>query len=76
MDLTREMPFATLRHLDQFDPGMVSSISPHNVVGAIRRAIAYDNPLEWPHSLRNDGLYGQFDELGFIASRRDDCVGW
>jgi hypothetical protein len=47
-----------------------------DVVGAIGRAVADDDPLQRSDALRNDRLYRQLDELRLVASRSDEKVCW
>jgi hypothetical protein len=74
MSLPAETPFATLGHPHELNPGLVGHVFGYNRVCPVGGAVANDNPFQRLSRLRNNGLYCQFDELGFIPSRRNENV--
>src|ERR1035438_4051425 len=69
------MPFSTLRHADQFHPRMFSRILSHDLISAVGRTIADDDPFERADGLRHNGSYGQFDELSLVPCGGDENIG-
>src|SRR5258708_12779918 len=69
------MPFFTFGHPDQLDPPVSSRVSPDDVVGPVRRAVADDDPFGRSDRLPHHGLDRPFDELCFVPRRGDEHVG-
>jgi hypothetical protein len=47
VDLPREVPNFAFWHPDEFDPGVLRSISLYDFVSSISRTIADDHPFRW-----------------------------
>src|SRR3989442_252712 len=75
MNLSAEMPLGTLRHPDEFDPLVLCRISTHDVVRAVGRTIADDDPFSWSYRLPHDGSDGQLNELCLVPRRGNENVG-
>src|SRR6266436_8234362 len=69
------MAFTALRHSNELYPRVDGCVLLHDIIRAVGRTVTDDDPFDWQHFLRNHGLNGQFNELGFVSCRRDKNVG-
>src|SRR2546426_926834 len=74
MNLSAEMPLGTFRHPDEIDPFVLRRISAHDLVRAVGRAVADDDPFRWLHRLPHHRLDGQFNERRLVSRRRNENV--
>ena len=66
-----EMAVMPLGHSQQFYPIVLIRVTLDNLICAVSRAIADNDPFARQRRLRDDGANGLLDKCGFIASRSD-----
>src|SRR5713101_6761061 len=74
MNFSREMPFAPLGHPNELDPWVIPCVFAHNLVRAIGRTVANDDPFDRPDCLHHHRPYGETDELSLVARGSDEDV--
>ena len=72
--LTCEIARVTLRHSHQLYPFVLCGIPLDNIVGAVGRTVAHDDPFERMHGLRNNGSDGEFNKSRLVTSGSDQNV--
>ena len=67
-DVGRSVPDACFVLANEAYEPMLLRVPPNDVIGAVRRAVADDDPLEWCHGLSHHGPYRQLDEIDLVPS--------
>ena len=74
MDLPREIPFATLGHPHQLNPWVVRRIFGYDLVRAVGRTIADDDPFDRSQCLGDNCLDCILNECHFVSCGCDENV--